>query len=205
MEDGFDPCLMKDWVIPFLMEEWEKAREEKNPYLKPNLQEKELKKRELRESSLTNKTAVYRELIGYLNFCVGGSDNAAFFTDVFGSVLTNLPKDCFIKLRKMKSLFFFLPSGVGAEVKQIELKDDIKAGEILQAAIFPIEVVSRPTEVMRGVVAHELAHICLGHLADKPPYFEVRENQADDLAKDWGFKKEIEAMREYHKEKRWGI
>jgi hypothetical protein len=53
-------------------------------------------------------------------------------------------------------------------------------------------LLNEPRKVALGTIAHEFAHLFLGHIA---PSGLENEYQADDLARRWGFKKEIGAMR----------
>ncbi len=55
-------------------------------------------------------------------------------------------------------------------------------------------LLKEPKDVQIGTIAHELAHICLGHYY-KPGNLKD-EYRADKLACRWGFTKEIKAMRE---------
>ncbi|KXB07901.1 hypothetical protein AKJ58_01485 [candidate division MSBL1 archaeon SCGC-AAA385D11] len=45
-----------------------------------------------------------------------------------------------------------------------------------------------------GLVAHEIAHVCLKHGINKEPKM-ADEKEADSLATRWGFKEEIEKLR----------
>jgi len=63
-----------------------------------------------------------------------------------------------------------------------------------------------PNEALVGAIAHELAHVYLMHDAppldcqDKEEFMREenrREEEANNLAKKWGFTKEIEALRQW--------
>ena len=60
----------------------------------------------------------------------------------------------------------------------------VHAYEPLTVIILPDSVESWPWEAIRGAIAHEFAHIISGSHDDK---------EANDLARSWGFEKEIEA------------
>ena len=54
-------------------------------------------------------------------------------------------------------------------------------------------------EVALGTIAHEIAHVALGHPRIRPDEyaadFEAYEYAADDLGREWGFTEEIDEMR----------
>ncbi len=54
-------------------------------------------------------------------------------------------------------------------------------------------LLKKPKDVTIGTIAHELAHICLRHYGTGGL---ENEERADGLACQWGFRKEIKAMRE---------
>ena len=49
-------------------------------------------------------------------------------------------------------------------------------------------------DVMIGIVAHEFAHVYCGHDSETGDLSE--EYEADDMARGWGFKSEVDVMRE---------
>jgi len=53
-------------------------------------------------------------------------------------------------------------------------------------------LLNEPKDVAIGTIAHEFAHLFLGHVA---PGSLQNEYEADTLAENWGFKKQIKAMR----------
>lgn len=68
------------------------------------------------------------------------------------------------------------------------------------------EMETMSDEALVGAIAHELAHVFLGH--DAPPFrcedkeefvreVNRREEEANNLAKKWGLTKEIEALRQW--------
>jgi len=54
-------------------------------------------------------------------------------------------------------------------------------------------LLKEPKDVTIGTMSHELAHICLRHYGTGGL---ENEKRADELACQWGFRKEIKAMRE---------
>lgn len=61
-----------------------------------------------------------------------------------------------------------------------------------------INALGLSTDAKIGVIAHELAHIFLGHIDANWSDEELQtlEDEANDKAAEWGFKKEIEALHE---------
>lgn len=75
------------------------------------------------------------------------------------------------------------------------------------------ELEPMPDEALMGAIAHELTHVFLKHAApsleceDKEEFMREenrREEEANNLAKKWGFTKEIEALRQWGVAKRLG-
>ena len=56
------------------------------------------------------------------------------------------------------------------------------------------ELLTCPTDVAIGTIAHEFAHVCLRHFISQRGLPD--EYEADDLACKWGFAQEVEAMRQ---------
>ena len=54
------------------------------------------------------------------------------------------------------------------------------------------DLLNEPKDVAVGTIAHEFAHLFLGHIG---PGTLQYENEADTLAKKWGFNKQIKVMR----------
>ncbi|MEE4601990.1 MAG: hypothetical protein V2J65_11985 [Desulfobacteraceae bacterium] len=111
----------------------------------------------------------------------------------FGSTLSDLPEDVFQSLKKMKNVFYSYIDDYYGEVKLFRLEHDIVAGDIVRFVCFPNHVVSLGFEILRGIIAHELAHVYLLHLSGNK---EI-EDEADNLAASWGFQSEINAFREH--------
>ena len=64
--------------------------------------------------------------------------------------------------------------------------------------VSPVLEFMRPN-LIRGVIAHELAHLVLGHkpLIREPADYDKQENEAWDLVRKWGFEKEAALGRMY--------
>lgn len=168
---------MKEWVKPYLIQRLPQRRnrtEEKIP-----------------------DAAIFYKLTDQLqhDFGSGVGGDSAFFTEIFGSVLAELPKEVFEKLIEMKNVLYIFTPFPGAEVKIFQLDENIKAGT-LSIINFPYDSSYMPSEVLRGQIAHELAHVLLEHDCGS----DENENTADETAKLWGFEKEIQALRDHWKE-----
>ncbi len=189
---------MKDWVRLYLLE--------KHTELLAELDYDESKKKistEYKIKELEHEEAVYCDLADLFNthFGIGGMGGPSYsFTVRFGSVLADLPQEAFVKLCGMKNLVFTFNANPGAEVKQFNFEHDIHipAGEMLQVVVFPYENEFMYFGAARGEIVHELAHLYLEHTATIE--HEKQEDETDNLAREWGFEKEIEALREYEKE-----
>lgn len=183
---------MRDWVKPFLIQDLQKtfdeikwaSEEEKKDFFKRKVQEFE------------NKEAIYYRLPDFLNTYFGGAIGhpQETFIHAFGSVLADLPKEIFDKLRQMKTLFIAFCSFRSAEVTFFEAGQDIKADDRLIIAIFPYASSFLSYKALRGEIAHELAHVYAEHLIpDKIKFGAEAEDEADELAKNWGVEEEINA------------
>ena len=152
-----------------------------------------------------NEHNIYSELAYSLNIDFGKegyhieNQNVILdFIDIFGSVLADLPENVFKKLYEMKNLFFIFTPCPMSEVKVFKLKKDMKEKESLTIVNFPYTSYNVPVEgfenfskkqLIRGEIVHEIAHVYKGCEIRSP---EI-EFETDEIAKSWGFKKEIEA------------
>ncbi|MCJ7743349.1 MAG: DUF45 domain-containing protein [Dehalococcoidales bacterium] len=75
----------------------------------------------------------------------------------------------------------------GAHIERESIEDE---GKIY----FDPRLLKMAKKVAIGTIAHEFAHLFLGHTG---PGSLQGEYEADDLARQWGFKNEIEAMRKH--------
>jgi hypothetical protein len=190
---------MKSWVKSFLLQE---ERQRIDEHFKGKDQETKEMILDTRIQELQGQEAIWLELSDFFNADFGGgiSGPGHKFKCVFGSVLAEMPKNVFNKLRGMKNLFiaYCLMMG-GAELKFFDLEHNMKVGERLIVVVFPFETASRSFDVARGAVAHELAHVYAEHLIPgKLKGYDEAEDEADQIAKNWGFDKEIEALRQFH-------
>jgi hypothetical protein len=171
---------MQSWVKPFL----KKILKEQFGNPKPTFE-------------LNYESFIHCVLAGRFNIHFGGFGESDFFMELFGSVLVRLPKYVFEKLLQMSNVFYVFTPHDGAEVKSFNLGEDLRKGQKIVIVDFPYSsIITRPV-VARGVIVHELAHIYKGHTLSS----RKREIETDQLAKSWGFKKEIRAVRDYWKEK----
>ena len=93
----------------------------------------------------------------------------------------------------------------GAEVKIVSFDHTVKKGELIRIVTFPYyDSLCKSKEEIMGAIAHEIAHIYAEHdyvkCAEEGRTHEEIEDEADRLAIEWGFAKEIDAMREREKE-----
>jgi hypothetical protein len=129
------------------------------------------------------------------NLGSGGLGADDYMIGAFGSVLSNLPKSAFDKLRKMENVFYIHTSNPGAEVKLFVLEKDIKKNKWLKIVNFPYDSEFMPLEALQGEIVHELAHVSLQHKTNS-----LEEDiKTDKLAEKWGFHAEIKAMKNF-----WG-
>jgi hypothetical protein len=184
---------MKDWVKSYLMRDKEKAN--------PDMQFKDPSEEEIlshESNEIENEEATYHEIAHYLNIhfeASGIGGDRGFFTQVFGSVLADLPWEVFKKLSETQNLFFTFTRNPGAEVKQFILEHDLKAGQKLHIVTFPYASILLPTiDAIKGQIAFELAYVwaeCNGHRTDE------LEQEVEEIARSWGFEKQINALRRY--------
>ncbi len=188
---------MRDWVIPFLLEDREKLLDE----TMRNEEDKKFAMEHFKEE-IKSDEAVFSELVYDFNtnFGFGLGGPAWSFTVIFGEVLANLSKDVFLKILNIKNLFFTFTPNPGAEVKHFNLDEeehDPKNWDRILVVTFPYESYNLPLEVMKWEIAHELAHIYAGHTFSDG---DKIEDETDEIAKGWGFEAEKKAYDEYFRE-----
>lgn len=144
-------------------------------------------------TTLEDKETFYHELVSCLNchFARGLGYTEDFFYNVFGSVLADLPEEVFKRICSMKNLFFVYTPNPRAETKIFQLKNDITE-RTLQVVIFPYDSDFLPSMVLRGEIVRELVRVHRG-LVD----VVEQEQRIDAIAIEWGFREEVEALREY--------
>ena len=106
---------MRNWVIPYLLEEIEKPNEEAGI----DREQAEFIMSQMKEE-LENDEAVFDRLadelrIHFSTFGLGGIGRV--FKTVFGSVLSDPPKEVFLQFVGMKHVFYVFTPNPGAEVK----------------------------------------------------------------------------------------
>lgn len=92
-------------------------------------------------------------------------------------VLTVIPDSCAEEFPSFSIFEAHSPWGAHVDEENIYLYSDL---------------LNEPKDVAIGTIAHEFAHLFLGHAA---PGSLQNEYEADTLAEKWGFKKQIKAMR----------
>lgn len=188
---------MREWVNSFLIRELPKKydKEQKEGKQSPEyLEGLEILISMLREGDCDSKTKMFL-LTQFLRYSFIEDDNqrknAQRFITIFGSVLADLPRKVYEKVIRMKNLWFFyhLPNRLGT-VYFPKLESNLKRGGVLKIVVFPSFLITLPMQALRGVFAHELAHVHLGLGNSKG-----REEEADATAIKWGFKNEIQALK----------
>jgi len=186
---------MKPWVKSFLMQQHKKVMNEMK-------MEKETRKLSLEgfKREIESDEAIRYKLIDELNchFGVGGLlGHKNWFKDIFGSVLADLPEEVFLQIRAMKNVLYTFTPNPGAEVKHFffEENDNHENWDRIVIVTFPFGIIDMSAKAARGMIAHELVHVCVH--SDKAISNDAMEDEADRIAMEWGFEEEIKAMREY--------
>lgn len=182
---------MKDWVKPYLMRDKDEANSDMQL---EDPSEEEILMHESNE--IKNKETMYHEIAHCLNIHFGASGvggDRDFFTQVFGSVLADLPWEVFKQLSEIQNLFFTFTRHPGAEAKQFILEHDLKAGQKLQIVTFPYAcILLSMMDAIEGQIAFQLAYVwaeCNGHRTDE------FEQKVEEIVRSWGFEKQINALR----------
>ena len=102
------------------------------------------------------------------------------------AVLQKLPKNVIRKLIDRNILIFAPDKNLGGE------SYDLQAYEVDRVLVYlSPDLQNEPCDQVRQTVAHELAHVVLGHSEEPAPNARVvgkiQERQADELAEQWGF------------------
>jgi uncharacterized protein with GYD domain len=186
---------MRDWVKPYLLK---KFTEGAYQHIKDEKHRQQSLEHRMKQLEVDN--TVYYELVGCLKYDFGGGfggDQDTFIT-LLGSVLADLPEEVFKKISEMKNVVYFFASFPGVEVKLLTVDENMK-GERLKIVVFPHESMYMPFDAIKGEIAHELARIFWEHDPANDDY-DKRKDEANEVAKKWGFEKEIEALRKYLEE-----
>lgn len=78
-------------------------------------------------------------------------------TEIFGSVLADLPEDVFLRLLEIRNLFFFTET-LGF-VQALNFKPD----KLAIVCVFAERILGLSDTKARAVIAHELSHVALDH------------------------------------------
>jgi len=188
---------MKKWVLPFLERETRKKAREMGI---PKEEVEELAN--FRYEHGKNAEQALDDLLDYLNYEFGtwGLLGPNWrFREVFASVLGDLPKEAFDKIRRQRNVAYILPMDDYAETKIVNMPKARHKEEQLKIVTFPRWYINKPDKSLRGSIAHELAHIYLGHdfrqsVQKHPKTRDEQEAEADRTARKWGFEKEIDEL-----------
>ena len=186
---------MRDWVKPYLLKKFTEGAEQ-------HIKDKKSRQQFLEQGmkNLELDAAVYYELVHCLEHDFGagfGGDQDTFIT-LFGSVLADLPEEVFKKISEMKNVIYFFFPNPRAEVRLLTIDKNIKS-ERLKIVVFNHASMYMPFDAIKGEIAHELVHIFLDHDPVHDDY-DKREDEVDEVAKEWGFEKEIAALKKYFEE-----
>jgi len=179
---------MKDWVKPFLAEQYrrilvEAGRDDKGV------------EEALRLKSRNYENPFDLTLYVQTDFGIDLGGDASCFTEVFAFVLGDLPKEAFDRIRSADAFYIFTPNP-GAEVKVFAIREPLGEGHTIRIVNFPYSLLlDRSAMALQGTIAHELAHVYLEHNLSPDRAPEVREDEADQLAISWGFREGIETLR----------
>ena len=186
---------MRDWVKPYLLKEFTEGA---NQRIKDEKSRQQSLEQEMK--NLERNEAVYYELVRRLEHDFGASfgGDQDTFIKLFGSVLADLPEDVFKKISEMKNVVYFFSPNPRAEVKLLTIDENIKS-ERLKIVVFNHETMYMPFDAIKGEIAHELVHIFWEHDPTHDDY-DKREDEVYEVAKKWGFEKEIAALRKYLEE-----
>lgn len=188
---------IKEWVKPFLLSKFQDNgfSEEAIQEFKSNLQDPKFCQVELTK------------------FFSHNFDEWSVLFKVFGKVLAQLPKKDFQKISRIRNLILICPKIPGGCVESLKLP--AKKGRVVLIT-FDRDLISRDEAIIIGIVAHELAHLRLGHpehrdevtpsLEDDAAWLKYwreiqgQEPLADGQASLWGFGPEITLLNERRRE-----
>ncbi len=186
---------MRDWVKPYLLEKFTEAANQ-------HAKEEQLKQEFLdqRTKDIEHDEPVYYELVGCLkhDFGAGFGGDQDTFIKLLGSVLAELPEEVFKKISAMNNVVYFYMPYPRAEVKLLTVNENMR-GQRLKIVIFSHESMYMPFDAIKGEIAHELVHIFLEHDPAHDDY-DKKEDEVNEVAKKWGFEKEIAAFIKYIEE-----
>jgi hypothetical protein len=169
--------MMREWVPHFLVEQMNERG--------GNISEEEY----LREIAIPH--FAFNRLAQSFNTFFSGNERMCY---LLGSTLGDLTGDAFLTFRAIPGLVFILWDKLGFV---LDLSWVQRAPLVVG---FKDEILTMDDWPARGVVAHELGHLCRGHYQHTICLSEY-EQEADDWAKGQGFEEEIKAVRTYLKQK----
>jgi len=183
---------MKDWVKPYILQ---RTAEYVDGLVNQGSEKEQWLA--LKSKALEDPDILYHELTLCLNCHFGREigDPQEFFYKVFGSVLSDLPEEVFMKLCGMDNLFFTYNPNPEGEMKVFEVDHEIPGGN-LRVVTFPYCSGFLSPNALRGEIVHELVHVYKG-VVD----IIEQEDQINSTAIEWGFEEEIRAAKQY-KERR---
>jgi len=179
---------MKDWVKHFLTGKLYKEARAKWGKNQPTDSKKEMVTMEL-ERLMASETGIYYALIECLQCYFGEEIDpnvAATFSQLFGSVLVDLPEEVFSKISKMKNLFFLFNPIRQTWAAQFKLKEAIPEGENLKIVNYFYQTPYMPRKAARGEIVQGL----IIAYSDEG----LTEERMYEIAKNWGFGEEIREL-----------
>jgi len=189
---------MENWVRPYLLAEYERFFDQLDD-------DPDLKKAQMEEIAKMpeDDEEVYLELsckvkIHFGDFVLGGK--GWYVATVFGGVLADLPKEVFTRLVERKNVVYTFTLNPRAEVNTFILdgEEDAKQQGRNTVVTFPYQAVFMPIAALRGTIVHKLVHVYL--LSQEIASNDAMEDEADKVAREWGFQEETAAMRKYYEQ-----
>lgn len=180
---------MKDWVKTFLTSKL--YREAKSKWGKdiPTDSKREMVTIEL-ERLTTTETGIYYALIECLQCYFGeeaDANVAANFSQLFGSILVDLPEEVFSKLSRMRNIFFLFNPIRQTWGALFKLKEAIPEGEILKIVNYFYQTPYMPKKAAKGEIVQGLILAYLGEDLKS-------EDMMYEIARTWGFSEEIKEL-----------
>jgi hypothetical protein len=179
---------MKDWVKHFLTGKLYKEARAKWGKNQPTDSKKEMVTMEL-ERLMASETGIYYALIECLQCYFGEEIDpnvAATFSQLFGSVLVDLPEEVFIKISKMGNLFFLFNPIRQTWAAQFKIKEALPVGEVLKIVNYFYQTPYMPKKAAIGEVVQGLVMA----YSDE----DLTEDKMFESAKNWGFGEEMKEL-----------
>jgi len=163
---------MKDWVVPFLRMKGD-----------PNISSEEL------DRDLQIPIFCYQRLAGCFRIITPRFYDRERLLWLTGFVLSNIPEDIFLTLRALNLMILSMDGFGGATM--------VTNGALINLS----RVLTLRDDLATAVIVHEVAHTVGGELFGTLNAVDDLEKRSDDLASEWGFQQEIDALRAYFDEK----